>query len=82
MAEYLADRMNSAELPVQGLAALQSNAFSAPIPKAPVNVYYPASSAQIRLFILHELNREDLSYNLPGALLLGEARIGIRLSAR
>lgn len=71
MAEYLADRMNSAELPVQGLAALQSNAFSAPIPKAPVNVYYPASSAQIRLFILHELNREDLSYNLPGALLLG-----------
>ncbi|WP_150273755.1 non-ribosomal peptide synthetase [Paenibacillus tepidiphilus] len=70
MAEHLAERMNSAETSVEDLAASQAHSFSAPIPKAPASPYYPASSAQMRLFILHELNKEDLSYNLPGAMLL------------
>ncbi|MRX56179.1 amino acid adenylation domain-containing protein [Bacillus idriensis] len=32
--------------------------------------YYPAAPSQKRLFIIHELNNEDLSYNLPGIILL------------
>lgn len=40
------------------------------IPAAAPSAYYPASSAQMRLFMMHELNPEDLSYNLPGAIML------------
>ncbi|WP_237449058.1 amino acid adenylation domain-containing protein, partial [Paenibacillus sp. OT2-17] len=40
------------------------------IPAATPSAHYPASSAQMRLFMMHELNPEDLSYNLPGAMML------------
>ncbi|CCF15397.1 tyrocidine synthase 3 [Brevibacillus laterosporus GI-9] len=35
------------------------------IPKAAEQEYYPLSRAQKRLFILHQLNKEDVSYNMP-----------------
>ncbi len=40
------------------------------IPKQPDAEYYPVSSAQRRLFILHQLSPNSINYNLPGALLI------------
>ena len=36
----------------------------------PDQASYPVSSAQKRLYILHQLEYEDTSYNLPGAMLI------------
>ncbi|TPG85648.1 amino acid adenylation domain-containing protein [Brevibacillus laterosporus] len=38
------------------------------IPKAAEQEYYPLSRAQKRLFILHQLNKEDVSYNMPSVV--------------
>ncbi|MEC0249413.1 condensation domain-containing protein, partial [Paenibacillus chitinolyticus] len=40
------------------------------IPLAEKRDYYPQSSAQKRLYILNQLEGAELSYNMPGALLL------------
>ncbi|RAP29427.1 Bacitracin synthetase 3 (BA3) [Brevibacillus laterosporus] len=32
--------------------------------------YYPVSSAQKRMYILHQLNEDSVSYNMPGALII------------
>ncbi|MCC2442986.1 amino acid adenylation domain-containing protein [Bacillus cereus] len=40
------------------------------IPVNTTNKYYPASSSQIRLFIMNELSPGDLSYNLPGVIII------------
>jgi hypothetical protein len=32
--------------------------------------YYPVSSVQKRQFVLHQLNKEDVTYNIPSALIL------------
>ena len=36
-----------------------------PITKAPELILYPVSSAQRRMFFLHEFDKEDTSYNIP-----------------
>ncbi|MFF2885482.1 amino acid adenylation domain-containing protein [Paenibacillus sp. NPDC057967] len=51
-----------------------------PIPLAPSLAYYPQSSAQKRIFVLSQLDKDSILYNIPGALLLeGEVESG-RLS--
>ncbi|WP_434749294.1 non-ribosomal peptide synthase/polyketide synthase [Paenibacillus amylolyticus] len=40
------------------------------IPKAEEKMYYPVSSAQKRLYVLHQLDSLELNYNLPSALQL------------
>ncbi|MFB0847538.1 condensation domain-containing protein, partial [Paenibacillus oleatilyticus] len=40
------------------------------IPTIAEQEHYPVSSAQKRLFILHQLEGAELSYNMPGAMLL------------
>ncbi|PQP84731.1 non-ribosomal peptide synthetase [Paenibacillus sp. PCH8] len=40
------------------------------IPKAEEKAYYPVSSAQKRLYVLHQLDSSELNYNLPSALQL------------
>jgi amino acid adenylation domain-containing protein/non-ribosomal peptide synthase protein (TIGR01720 family) len=39
-----------------------------PIGRAELHQYYPASSAQKRLFALSQINREDMSYNISQAI--------------
>lgn len=47
------------------------------IPPAEKKEYYPLSSAQRRLFILHQMDPAKVGYNMPGALLLeGELDLG------
>ncbi|APB69496.1 non-ribosomal peptide synthase/polyketide synthase [Paenibacillus polymyxa] len=43
------------------------------IPKAEEKAYYPVSSAQKRLYVLHQMDSSELNYNLPSALQLGGA---------
>lgn len=40
------------------------------IPKAAEMEYYPLSSAQKRLYILSQLNRSDINYNMPFAVVI------------
>ena len=35
-----------------------------------IKEYYPLSSAQKRLYILNQIERESLAYNMPGTLVL------------
>ncbi|MBI5804930.1 amino acid adenylation domain-containing protein [candidate division TA06 bacterium] len=41
-----------------------------PVPKAEIKKHYPLSAAQKRIFILSQMDPEDLSYNLPAALMI------------
>ncbi|MGB3464330.1 MAG: condensation domain-containing protein, partial [Cyclobacteriaceae bacterium] len=41
-----------------------------PISEASERSYYPLSSAQRRMFILHEFDRDSLAYNMPDAIRL------------
>ncbi|WP_270168683.1 non-ribosomal peptide synthetase [Paenibacillus sp. SYP-B4298] len=51
---------------IQGMAQQQYEA----IPQTEASEHYPVSSAQKRLYILHQLEGAEQSYNMPGALLL------------
>ncbi|ANY69397.1 non-ribosomal peptide synthetase [Paenibacillus sp. BIHB 4019] len=47
------------------------------IAPAQIKAHYPVSSAQKRMYILHQLEPESISYNMPSALLLeGELELG------
>ncbi len=46
---------------------------------APDKAYYPASSAQKRLFVIQQLTPETLSYNIPVGLILDSAIDMVRL---
>ncbi|WGU93924.1 non-ribosomal peptide synthase/polyketide synthase [Paenibacillus dendritiformis] len=60
------------------IASLEETRHSS-IPKAEEKAYYPVSSAQKRLYVLHQLDDSELNYNLPSALqlegALNEARL-------
>ncbi|WP_339251672.1 amino acid adenylation domain-containing protein [Sporosarcina sp. FSL W8-0480] len=43
---------------------LEGNAYE-PIPKAAYKESYPMSSVQQRLFLIHQLDKADVSYNMP-----------------
>nr|WP_280922048.1 non-ribosomal peptide synthetase [Paenibacillus sp. PvR133] len=51
------------------IASLEESQYSS-IPKAEEKAYYPVSSAQKRLYVLHQLDSLELNYNLPSALQL------------
>ncbi|TVX94714.1 non-ribosomal peptide synthetase, partial [Paenibacillus agilis] len=51
------------------IASLEEMQHSS-IPKAEEKAYYPVSSAQKRLYVLHQLDGSELNYNLPSALQL------------
>ncbi|WP_268624671.1 non-ribosomal peptide synthetase [Paenibacillus alvei] len=58
---------------LEAMAALMEDAQGrkfAPIPTVEEKDVYPVSSVQKRLFILHQLEGAEQSYNMPGALLL------------
>ncbi|OAB29609.1 hypothetical protein PMSD_21420 [Paenibacillus macquariensis subsp. defensor] len=55
----------------------QDNNQFIPIVKAKESDYYPLSSSQKRLFILHQLEGAEKAYNMPAVLLLeGELELG------
>ncbi|WP_281944495.1 condensation domain-containing protein, partial [Paenibacillus tyrfis] len=62
-------RYSTVEEMAQAIARMEEGAFSA-IPVAEEREHYPLSSAQKRLFILHQLEGAEQSYNMPGAMLL------------
>ncbi|WP_433946008.1 amino acid adenylation domain-containing protein [Paenibacillus sp. SN-8-1] len=41
-----------------------------PIPKAAESAFYPLSSGQHRIFVMQQLDEDDVSYNMPGVFLL------------
>ncbi|MBD8499270.1 non-ribosomal peptide synthase/polyketide synthase [Paenibacillus arenosi] len=51
------------------IASLEETRYSS-IPIAEEKAYYPVSSAQKRLYVLHQLDDSELNYNLPSALQL------------
>ncbi|WP_157261699.1 non-ribosomal peptide synthetase, partial [Paenibacillus sp. A3] len=53
----------------RAIARMEEGSYSS-IPAIEERDYYPLSSAQKRLFILHQLEGAELSYNMPGAMLL------------
>ncbi|MDK8179896.1 non-ribosomal peptide synthetase [Paenibacillus sp. UMB4589-SE434] len=53
----------------QAIAGMEQQQYAA-IPLAQEQAYYPLSSAQKRLYILSQLEGAELSYNMPGVLLL------------
>jgi len=58
---------------ILGLSALMADAAAKNhqmITPAPLKEYYPLSSAQNRMYFLHELNKESLAYNLPAIVTL------------
>ncbi|WP_327195511.1 non-ribosomal peptide synthase/polyketide synthase [Paenibacillus alvei] len=66
------------------IASLEETQHSS-IPKAEERAYYPVSSAQKRLYVLHQLDGSELNYNLPSALqlegALNEAKVEKALTA-
>ncbi|WP_211234359.1 non-ribosomal peptide synthase/polyketide synthase, partial [Paenibacillus taiwanensis] len=57
------------EAMAQRLTQAGKHAYTS-IPVAQTSEYYPVSSAQKRLYILHQLDGAELSYNMPNILLL------------
>ncbi|MFB6367904.1 condensation domain-containing protein, partial [Paenibacillus elgii] len=53
----------------RAIARMEEGSYSS-IPAIEERDYYPLSSAQKRLFILNQLEGAELSYNMPGAMLL------------
>ncbi|MEQ7054730.1 condensation domain-containing protein, partial [Paenibacillaceae sp. P-4] len=62
-------RYSTVEEMAVAMERLESGSFTA-IPAAEPSEYYPLSSAQKRLYILNQLEGGELSYNIPGAMLL------------
>ncbi|QYK69497.1 non-ribosomal peptide synthetase [Paenibacillus sp. S02] len=65
-------RYTTVESMAGAIASLEETRHSS-IPKAEEKAYYPVSSAQKRLYVLHQLDSSELNYNLPSALQLGGA---------
>ncbi|MCG7317691.1 non-ribosomal peptide synthetase [Brevibacillus laterosporus] len=49
---------------------LSDKKFYTPIPTVPQQEYYPVSSAQKRMYILHQLEGAGISYNMPGMMVI------------
>ncbi|WP_245233314.1 condensation domain-containing protein, partial [Paenibacillus maysiensis] len=62
-------RYSTVEEMAAAMERLEIGSFTA-IPAAEPSEYYPLSSAQKRLYILNQLEGAELSYNIPGAMLL------------
>ncbi|MCR8842055.1 amino acid adenylation domain-containing protein, partial [Paenibacillus sp. SC116] len=62
-------RYSTVEEMAAAMERMEIGSFTA-IPAAEPSEYYPLSSAQKRLFILNQLEGAELSYNIPGAMLL------------
>ncbi|MFA8302687.1 condensation domain-containing protein, partial [Paenibacillus alvei] len=62
-------RYSTVEEMAAAMERLEIGSFTA-IPAAEPSEYYPLSSAQKRLYILNQLEGGELSYNIPGAMLL------------
>ncbi|PNQ83109.1 non-ribosomal peptide synthetase, partial [Paenibacillus sp. F4] len=62
-------RYTTVESMAGAIASLEETQHSS-IPKAEEKAYYPVSSAQKRLYVLHQLDSSELNYNLPSALQL------------
>ncbi|WP_366293179.1 non-ribosomal peptide synthase/polyketide synthase [Paenibacillus sp. AN1007] len=77
-------RYMTVESMAAAVASLEESQHSS-IPKAEEKLYYPVSSAQKRLYVLHQLDSAELNYNLPSALLLegavNEAKVEKALTA-
>jgi len=53
----------------QAISQMETSLYTA-IPIAEEQEYYPLSSAQLRLYIMSQLEGSELSYNMPGMLVL------------
>ncbi|MCG7410875.1 non-ribosomal peptide synthase/polyketide synthase, partial [Paenibacillus sp. ACRRX] len=64
-------RLPTIEAQAAAIASLynEQSSYSA-IPVAEEQAYYPVSSAQKRLYILHQLEGAEQGYNMPGVMLL------------
>ncbi|WP_244898598.1 amino acid adenylation domain-containing protein, partial [Paenibacillus algorifonticola] len=62
-------RSATIEKMAEALKGMAQQAYEA-IPRTEASEYYPVSSAQKRLYILHQLEGAEQSYNMPGAMLL------------
>ncbi|GMX60226.1 non-ribosomal peptide synthase/polyketide synthase [Paenibacillus elgii] len=62
-------RYTTVEEMAQAISRMGEHRFVS-IPKIEEKEYYPLSSAQKRLYILHQLEGAEQSYNMPGAMLL------------
>ncbi|OMF04068.1 non-ribosomal peptide synthetase [Paenibacillus amylolyticus] len=62
-------RYMTVESMAEAIASLKESQHSS-IPKAEEKAYYPVSSAQKRLYVLHQLDSSELNYNIPSALQL------------
>ncbi|NEW06407.1 amino acid adenylation domain-containing protein [Paenibacillus sp. SYP-B3998] len=56
----------------QAIGGMERKAYEA-IPRAEEREVYPLSSAQKRLYIMHQLEGAEMSYNMPGVMTLGGA---------
>ncbi|BFH70999.1 hypothetical protein PsJ27TS7_49990 [Paenibacillus dendritiformis] len=71
-------RYTTVESMAGAIASLEETRHSS-IPKAEEKAYYPVSSAQKRLYVLHQLDGSELNYNLPSALQLEGALNEVKL---
>ncbi|WP_338552863.1 non-ribosomal peptide synthase/polyketide synthase [Paenibacillus sp. KS-LC4] len=62
-------RSATVEKMAEVLEGMAQQAYEA-IPRTEASEHYPVSSAQKRLYILHQLEGAEQSYNMPGAMLL------------
>ncbi|MCG7410887.1 condensation domain-containing protein, partial [Paenibacillus sp. ACRRX] len=60
-------RFSTLEAMASAIEGLEQQQFHA-IPTADVKPYYPLSSAQKRIYILHQMQGAQQSYNMPGAI--------------